>query len=234
VTDISPPINSFDGSFAFLSNFFASPIAYGGGVYPTVEHAYQAAMALTPGERLSILFAPTAGRAKRLGRQVQLRPGWDEMRTDVMRQLLRLKFQPGSDLAVKLLATGDAELIEDGAWNDRFWGVCRGAGENRLGKLLMEVRAQLATVSASTHPPPYQSRMLKKAWITPGDGDFCALTLESAEVTPEYRRLSVRESTHPANPTPQHPLRHAIVIPLLSDEDLAAIYRVIGEYLHAS
>ena len=46
---------------------------------------------------------------------------------------------------MKLLATGEEELIEGNYWHDTCWGVCNCAkcgdkGENRLGKLLMEVR----------------------------------------------------------------------------------------------
>lgn len=32
---------------------------------------------------------------------------------------------------------------EGNTWGDKFWGVCDGEGENHLGKLLMEVRAEL-------------------------------------------------------------------------------------------
>lgn len=38
---------------------------------------------------------------------------------------------------------GDAELIEGNTWGDRIWGVCDGVGENRLGKILMRVRAEM-------------------------------------------------------------------------------------------
>ena len=206
VTTATPPIALFDGKHAFLSNFYASPVTYECVVYPTVEHAFQAAKALTPTERLPVLMAKTPGIAKRLGRKVALRPGWDAMRIDVMRQLLREKFRPECVLAEKLLATGDAELVEGNTWGDHFWGVCRGSGENWLGRLLMDIRTELAAAAKPSSRPSLN--MLKKAWITPGDGNLCALTLESAEVTPEYRRLSVREAAHPANPTPHHPLRH--------------------------
>ena len=76
------------------------------------------------------------------------------------------------------------------------------------------------------------SNILKKAWITPGDASYQALSFESAEQLPEYRRLSVRESVFPAKPTPTNPQRHTIVIPLLSDDDLRQILRTIREYLH--
>lgn len=40
----------------------------------------------------------------------------------------------------KLIATGDSQLIEGNTWGDTYWGVCRGKGQNKLGKLLMKVR----------------------------------------------------------------------------------------------
>lgn len=46
--------------------------------------------------------------------------------------------EPG--LQAKLLETGNEELVEGNYWGDTFWGVCRGRGENHLGKLLMKVR----------------------------------------------------------------------------------------------
>lgn len=46
-------------------------------------------------------------------------------------------------LREKLLATGDAELVEGNTWGDRFWGVCNGVGQNWLGRLLMQVRDEI-------------------------------------------------------------------------------------------
>ena len=60
-----------------------------------------------------------------------------------MLRFLRDKFKPGSELAGKLLNTGDAELVEGNHWGDRYWGVCDGEGQNKLGKLLMQVRGEL-------------------------------------------------------------------------------------------
>lgn len=48
-----------------------------------------------------------------------------------------------SDLRKKLLATGDAELVENNTCGDVFWGICDGVGENHLGKILMLVRDRL-------------------------------------------------------------------------------------------
>ena len=71
---------------------------------------------------------------------------------EVMRGLLARKFAPGTELAARLLATGDAQLVEGNTWGDRFWGVCRGQGRNQLGQLLMERRDQLRHGLAPEHP----------------------------------------------------------------------------------
>ncbi len=134
-----PVIDSFDGEWSFLSNFHPSEVHFDGDLYPTVEHAFQAAKTTDPTERAAIRAATTPGRAKRAGRRVALRPGWDDMRIDVMAGLLREKFSDPT-LAAALDATGDAELIEGNTWGDTFWGVCRGVGTNHLGRLLMQIR----------------------------------------------------------------------------------------------
>ena len=79
----------------------------------------------------------------RLGRRIELRPDWEEVKIEIMRQVLKSKFTHNPELREKLIATGNTELIEGNNWNDRFWGVCRGVGKNHLGKLLMEIRAEL-------------------------------------------------------------------------------------------
>ncbi len=135
-------IDRFDGEYAFLSNFDPSPIVLDRITYPTVEHAFQAAKTDDRLERERMASLPTPGAAKRAGRKVALRPDWERVKVGIMEELVRRKFAD-PDLAGKLLATGDEELIEGNTWNDRFWGVCRGTGRNQLGKILMRVRAEL-------------------------------------------------------------------------------------------
>jgi ribA/ribD-fused uncharacterized protein len=137
-------IDRFTGDYDFLSNFFPSPIEVDGIVYPTVENAFQAAKTYDPEEKQAVAAAPTPGSAKRLGRKVQLRPDWEEVKVGIMEDLVRLKFTTHADLRDTLLDTGDAELIEGNTWKDTFWGVCRGQGRNELGQILMKVRAKLA------------------------------------------------------------------------------------------
>ncbi len=136
-----PPIDHFVGEYRFLSNFFPSELtADTGFTYASVEHAYQAAKAATEEERLYIAAAPNPKKAKKRGSKLTLSPEWHSRKVDVMRSLVRCKFAAGTELAAKLLATGNAELIEGNDWGDKFWGKCNGVGENHMGRLLMETR----------------------------------------------------------------------------------------------
>jgi ribA/ribD-fused uncharacterized protein len=113
-------IDRFTGDYDFLSNFHASPIEVDAILYPTVEHAFQAAKTEDPEEKRAVAEAATPASAKRKGRKVQLRPDWEQVKVGIMEELVRLKFTTYADLREQLLATGDAELVEGNDWNDRF------------------------------------------------------------------------------------------------------------------
>lgn len=134
-------IVEFKGKYRFLSNFWPAEVRLDGVVYPTVEHAYQAAKTRRPEWREKIRQCATPGQAKRMGSKVPIRPEWDAVKVAVMKDLLEQKFSR-LDLYHSLLATGYEELVEQNTWGDRFWGVCNGTGQNRLGLLLMEIRTQ--------------------------------------------------------------------------------------------
>lgn len=132
----------FRGNYAFLSNFAKVPVLYQGKVYPTVEHAFQAAKTLDEKERELIRSCKTPTEAKRIGRKVHLRSDWEGIKLSVMEELIRIKFQ-NPEFKEKLLKTGNTELVEDNTWNDTFWGVCNGIGKNYLGKILMKIREEI-------------------------------------------------------------------------------------------
>lgn len=133
-------VSKFEGKYDFLSNFYESPALYESVLYPTSEHAYQAAKTLSIMERERIRKARTPGQAKRLGKQVTMRPDWDEIKIGVMRNVLVSKFQHNSEIRQKLIDTEDAYLEEGNWWGDTFWGVCNGKGKNMLGLLLIQLR----------------------------------------------------------------------------------------------
>ena len=137
-------INEFRGETRWLSNFEMCQVMYDGVMYPSSEHAFQAAKTLDHMERNKILKAESAGKARKLGQNVTLREDWTpEKRIECMRIILWDKFTRNEWLKNRLIATGDEELIEGNAWGDKFWGVCDGEGENNLGKILMSIRETL-------------------------------------------------------------------------------------------
>ena len=135
-------IDSFKDGFAFLSNFEPAFIRYKNLDFKTVEHAYQASKAMNMVDLEAVRNAPTARASKRLGRKIQIRPDWEQVKVPLMMNFLRQKFsyQPYKD---QLLSTGNHELVEGNTWGDTFWGVCDGKGENWLGKCLMQIRDEL-------------------------------------------------------------------------------------------
>jgi ribA/ribD-fused uncharacterized protein len=153
-------IDRFVGDYAFLSNFAVCPVGYGDSgeepvTYRSVEHAFQAAKTTNAAQRARLAQIGSPLTAKQFGSRVEMRPGWSEMRTGVMGELLRQKFaiEPFRSL---LLATGDAEIVEGNAWHDQLWGDCTcpehaaTPGENLLGRLIMDVRRELRSGERGT------------------------------------------------------------------------------------
>ncbi len=153
MTATTRTIMQFRGAWAFLSNFQPAVLDWEGITYPTSEHAFNAGKTTDEDARRWIAVAPTPREAKRRGRAVQLRPGWDErVRFEVMADVLRAKFACRPERVAALVGTGDAVLVEGNTWHDNVWGdchcgrpACAGAGANHLGRLLMELRAELAS-----------------------------------------------------------------------------------------
>ena len=137
--------------YAFLSNFYEASVTYGGLTYGTNEAAFQAQKCLTEEERLPFTeYGP--GKSKGMGRKVQLRPDWEEVKVGIMEEIVRAKFAQHPELAWQLLATGDKVLVEGNRWGDTCWGVDirTGQGENHLGRILMKIREELKNQSQSS------------------------------------------------------------------------------------
>jgi ribA/ribD-fused uncharacterized protein len=139
----APIIDNFTVQpYQFLSNFSPIVVHLDGDSYRTLEHAYQAAKCVNPQQRIIIQTALTPGSAKRLGQEILCRPDWEKVKDTVMLGLLREKFAHDW-YRTMLLATGKAKLIEGNWWGDRYWGVYKGQGLNKLGELLMKVRLEI-------------------------------------------------------------------------------------------
>ena len=152
-----------DNKYEFLSNFYACRIHYaneqdpeGTISYPTVEHAFQAAKATNYKDMQYVADAATPGEAKQRGRKVQLRSDWEEVKDNIMLDLLRIKFQ-NPDMQWRMLQTLEDKIddfCEDNWWHDNYWGNCNCPrcrtiiGQNMLGKLRTQVRNEIVTQEA--------------------------------------------------------------------------------------
>jgi ribA/ribD-fused uncharacterized protein len=145
-------IDWFFDDYRYLSNYHIQPIVYNGKSYMTTEHAYQACKATLEEAHENIRLASSPGKAKKLGGLVKLRPDWEDVKEQIMREVVWLKFITDATLTRKLLNTGNAYLIEGTVWHDNTWGICvkkdckkcsEKRGKNLLGKILMETREEL-------------------------------------------------------------------------------------------
>ena len=155
-------IASFTGRYQFLSNFSQTdqPIILWNQVWQSAEHAFQAGKASNPDDFRWVRDAPTPAEAKRRGRQITLRRDWEQIKRTTMLQVVFTKFS-NQHLRDRLVATGDATLIEGNGWHDTYWGAVPDAqdlegqvwqlpngtylaGRNWLGRILMSVRELMA------------------------------------------------------------------------------------------
>ena len=134
-------INKFRGKYFFLSNFYEAPItSEEGREYATSEHLYQSMKMQNREDAEKVRLAPTPAKAKSLGNELTPKKDWEKIKINVMKDIVELKFFQNFAIYKKLLETGKAHLIEGNTWKDDFWGVYQGAGENHLGKILMQIR----------------------------------------------------------------------------------------------
>lgn len=153
------PILQFFGDYRFLSNFWIAPLVWEGVLWPSSEHAYQAAKCLDRSLwplfiDMRVAAVKHAGRGSFKVKQpdetfieykFDLREDWEDVKFEIMYDIVHAKFDQNPDLKQKLLDTGNAHLEEGNHWNDRIWGVCpagSGNGKNWLGEILMDIRRE--------------------------------------------------------------------------------------------
>ena len=146
----------FHSEYAFLSNFFYSPILLDDTVFLSAEHRFQYEKCVTVNNlniAARVIAAPTALEAKRLGDTVKETPEWRLARDQILEDTLIIKFAQHKDLAQELMQTGQKKLYE--ATVNPYYGIGANLhsrevrdgthkGENKLGQALERIRSQLA------------------------------------------------------------------------------------------
>jgi predicted NAD-dependent protein-ADP-ribosyltransferase YbiA (DUF1768 family) len=153
--DMLATVNHQLGQNSFLSNFWRSRVTLRAELVPgltqdlvmnSVEAAYQAARCANPSDCWRFVGLNPFD-AQRLGRIIKVRADWDSAKEKIMLELVKEKFL-NPKLARQLVATEDVPIIVANGCSDPDWntGTRFGCSENRLGRILMNVREHLIQV----------------------------------------------------------------------------------------
>jgi ribA/ribD-fused uncharacterized protein len=131
--------------FRFLSNFYPCRIVAPDGVlWKSAEHLFFAMAAANQGDADKISTMHHAWEAKQFSKSMQRIDGWHEKKDGIMLDISRWKFRQNDDLREMLLMTDGFVLVHFAPWGDKYWGVDKDLqGENKQGKILMQVREEL-------------------------------------------------------------------------------------------
>jgi ribA/ribD-fused uncharacterized protein len=144
---------STSDDYGEFSNFAPYPIRLKGRTWPTSEHYFQGQKFAGTEHEEQIRGAKSPMIAARMGRARNrpLRRDWGAVKDRIMKEAVVAKFDQHTELQALLLSTGDATIVEH-TTKDSYWGDGGdGSGRNQLGRILMEVRAELRT--AGGNPP---------------------------------------------------------------------------------
>ncbi len=132
-------------AYGCFSNFSKHPFELDNKLWPTSEHYFQAQKFAGTEYEEHIRLTATPMDAANMGRdrKLPLRKDWEIVKDEIMRKAVMAKFRANEDARKILLSTGNEELIEN-TTKDYYWGCGdNGTGRNMLGRILMEVRAEL-------------------------------------------------------------------------------------------
>lgn len=141
-------VYGFFNDFRFLSNFHIVEIPFDGLTYWSTEAAYMSAKTHDPEIKQALAATRMPSQAKKIGRQLVLRPDWEDVKLGIMEAVNRVKYITGPSDETKMLGemlkvTNPAVLVEANWWGDTYWGECKGFGQNNLGKVLMKIREEI-------------------------------------------------------------------------------------------
>lgn len=142
------PVFFYPKEFYVFDNFSSFQVEYDGYLWPTSEHAYQAAKfkdsSIETYEQIKkARSAHDAQKVANENKELQ-RSDWDLVKKDIMKEILRNKINQHPYVLKKLLQTGTRIIIED-SWRDSNWGWGPNKdGKNLLGKIWMELRDEFA------------------------------------------------------------------------------------------
>lgn len=158
------PVFFFSGNPALnetkmFSNMHEAPVQIDGVTFPTVEHYFQWSKAKMFGDadiQNKIMKTASPKSVKAYGKKVKNfdAEAWDEKKDSIMRTAVKAKLMQHPDILKKLRETGTRPIAEADP-RGKYWGigtsadtskakdVSRWPGQNKMGKILMELRDEL-------------------------------------------------------------------------------------------
>lgn len=141
------PIGFYEREFYPFSNFSSFQVEWKGRVWPTSEHAYQAAHFFDTAPELveDVSNAHSAHEAFKIAKTNAHRApdNWEDIKVEIMEDICWHKLLQHAYVQHKLLQTKDLPLAEDSP-KDPFWGWGEnGEGRNELGLVWMRLREWL-------------------------------------------------------------------------------------------
>lgn len=140
-------IGCYEREFYCFSNFSSFAVKWKGRLWPTSEHAYQAAHFFKTAPKLAekIYKSRSAHEAYKIAKANagQSPKNWDEIKVKIMEEIVRCKLKQNPYVMHKLMQTGKRKIVEDSPKDD-FWGWGeRKNGRNELGKVWMRLRDEI-------------------------------------------------------------------------------------------
>ncbi len=140
-------VGFYEREFYVFSNFSSFQVKWRGRLWPTSEHAYQAAHFFKTAPKLveKIFKAKSAHEAFKIAKaNADKAPkDWEETKVAIMEDICRHKLKQNPYIMHKLKQTGKRLLVEDSPKDDCWgWGINRD-GRNELGKIWMKLRMEV-------------------------------------------------------------------------------------------
>lgn len=131
------------GPYICFSNFYPAKFVYDGITWACSEQAFMYYKSTDKDYQKKVLATTDPYKVKKLGREADLVSNWDEIKYNIMYEVVLAKFSANEALREILLSTGDSVIHED--CNDKWWGggPNHPSGRDWLGKILMKVRSKL-------------------------------------------------------------------------------------------
>jgi ribA/ribD-fused uncharacterized protein len=131
----------YSNTFGFTNYSQHTVHIEGIGTFPTAEAAFQAHKNLEDKSYIQNQLksnSPTV--SKYLGNKVKVRSDWEEIKLEIMENIVKLKFEQHEDIRENLLSSGLRPIVEH-TKDDSFWGDGEdGEGKNMMGKILTNIR----------------------------------------------------------------------------------------------